>query len=129
MMRVRRGLRARPGRACLRVNDDATDERARRGQRRESEKCRRREASGIADETRALNLLAVQLRQPVNELALQLNRRVLAPVVLSELRRIAQTKVAGEVNDLHARRQTRHDLQSLPVREREKDAIQLARVL
>ena len=129
VVRVRGGLRARTRRAGLRVHDDAPFDRARRGERCEAQKRRGGEAAGVADETRTLDLFAVDLRQTVNELALQLRRRVLAPVVLFELLSVAQPEVARQVNHLHARRQARHDLQSLPVRQREEDAINVVQPL
>jgi hypothetical protein len=125
VVRVGRGLRARAGRTRLRIHDHAPAEQPARDERRKAEQRRRRKATGIADEPRAFDALSVRLRQAIDKLALQLRRGVLAPVVLQKFARVAQTKIARQVNHTHMRGQARRDLQSLPVRQREEHAIHL----
>ena len=128
-MRVRRRLRARTRRACLGVNNHTTTDEFICHERRESQKRRGGKASGIADVRRLAYRLAVRLGQAVNERALCIHRRVLAFVISLEHFAVAQAKVARQVNDLQALRQTRHNINRLPVREREKDEIQILQAL
>src|SRR4051794_29271452 len=54
-----------------------------------------------------------------------MHRRLLAAIVLGEYQRIAQTKIAGEGDNFHARRQLRRDFHSLAVGQCKKCAIDI----
>jgi hypothetical protein len=68
---------ARARHAGLRVDDDVVDQ-ARAGQRREREHRGRREAAGVRGDVRVAQLVAVELGQPVDRVAEQPGRAVLA---------------------------------------------------
>ncbi len=100
-----------------------------RNQRRQTEQGRGGKASGIRNQSRVPDRFAIGFRQAVNKLRLRVHRRVLTAVVLLKLGLVAQPKVAGQIDHLHACRQTRHNLHRLSMRQREKHTIEIRQVL
>ena len=128
-MRVRGGLRARPWRTCLCINDHTSVNKIIGDERRKSQQRRGRKAAGIANARRRPYSLAVRLRQPVNEIRLRSKRRVLAFVELLEHFAVAQAKVAREINHLHLTRQARRNLNRLPMRKWEENEIKIRQAI
>src|ERR1051326_5646045 len=123
MMSVRRGFSTGTRRAGLRINNDAATQQIIRNQRRQTEQRRCRKTSGVCNAGRRLDCLAIRLSETVNKLRLSSHRRLRTAVVLSENFRVAQTKIAREVNHFHMRRKFWCNLHCLPVRQREKRAV------
>src|SRR5689334_5983651 len=84
MMRIRRGFRARTGRASLGIDDDAATQKVIRNQRRQPKQGRGRETSRIRNAGCRSYGLTICLGKPVNKLRLCVHRGLLAPVVLRE---------------------------------------------
>src|SRR5262249_8184151 len=71
-------------------------------QRQKSKLHGRRIAARVADDTRALDLRAVDFRQPVDRFLEQIRAAMRHPVPLLEDRRVPEPEIGREVYDLHA---------------------------
>ena len=122
----RAALAARAGRADLRLDHRRQVQVDHPGaeERVEAEDRRRRGAAGAGDEVGGLDLLAVQLRHAVDELAEQVGIRVLVAVPDRVVVRVVQPEVGAQVDDdLRLIAQLRQRLHADAVRQAEEEHV------
>ena len=118
-----------PGNPVLEVADDVIEvDQPLRDQRAQRELHGRRVAARPRDQPRPADLLAIELGQAIDRLGLQFGRGMGRAIPFFVFRRIAQPEIRAEVHHLHPVWQVAHQSLRQPVRQRDKDKLDLPEI-